>query len=748
MSRKPLIMRNFNKGIVLKSDLVTEPGIYQLSGLKFKKLGALGYRGGLDEYEIINPTDFSRIQGLKKWYRKDGGYNLFLIGDRLTGSTGLFEIPLPSGNLNFLQSILPSEYDVEAPALWENCDSQMILLLDGMNVKPYSIKLSGSGINVGPLGLQKPTEIFTVGYQTFSSITSYLGNEAIDGAFKFYKYQYFLTYTYGTPEAPGLYGESDHGPIVTILIPQGSIGISAVFNNLTNISSAVPTNVTKINVYRTLKDGISFYKVNSFRPGITSWSDYIADSKVDLSKTPPTLVGTPKPMRAAKFFNSRLWSYGTSGRAYYSAVGYPDIQPEQYFVDAGNIGFRGEGWGVIRNNLYGFKQDGIFLYEGSAPNFSAKRVDPAKCFSRGSIVEMPEGIYFLGERDGNIGIYKFNGNSAVLLSEGVSELFDDTELLFKKAFARRVGDEYWIAITCSKHGYDIDNPKFVVYPMPFNNLLLCYNPKYPEWSTDHIQAGSIEVFDGIGDEGQVFITESDNLPGIILTGGTITGQNIVYCSNGEAIKALKGALVTGPGIQAGTRVTSVATIDFSSFNISLPATLTLGGSAISIVPDNKGKIFQVVPGSQVIAVSHCKNGYREYDKAFARKPRLSLGPFLSPDNPFYPLNLYKLILNVRGAGYNKVDLNIYDGSLDSIAPTLAVVANDLRESGPLWDTDRFDTAVGAPEILSRQEFVIKDIEGPRTSYLAELVFDLSLVGTDFEIEGLEVLYDNNEPEEE
>lgn len=495
---------DFIKGLVLKPDMLGEPGIVRLEGLKQKRVGGLGYRGGATEYPIINPVDFHRIQGHKKWYRKDGGYTWLFMADRDGGSTGLFEVQPPSGNLNFLQNITQTEYDVEAPVTWENCDNLIIALLDGMTDRPYCTYLTGQGIGVRKLGLTKPSDNFSITEKHTVGDPDGLDFVGVGGVLNVYKWCY--TYLYGTKESPALYGESAPGLIRTFA-GTGANGFSSA--KLDNIA-VPPVGVVKIRIYRTLVNATTFYRVGEIDAGRTFFEDKTKDASVDLSHVLPIYQGLPGPMRVARWIGGRLWWFGVDGRLHVSAAGTPDINPANFYVDPGNIGFRGNWIGEIRGNIYVGKEDGIFLIQGSVPNLGWKKIDGTRCFSRSSFVEMQDGLYFLGENNlDGLAVYLFNGNYAQSISTPVKELIESSPLLYKKCFAAKVHDEYWLSLPSSRIGPNPTDGEFVSSALPFNNLVLCY--KAGGWSTERLQASSIDVFDGPGDRGEIYYTESDSL---------------------------------------------------------------------------------------------------------------------------------------------------------------------------------------------------------------------------------------------
>lgn len=499
------------RGLSLKSDLLGEPGIIRLESLKQRKAGSLSYVGGATEYVVTNPVDFNRIQGSKKWYRKDGGANWFLFGDRSAGNTGLFEINQPSGNLSAIRDILSTEYDVEAPLWTENCDNLIIFLLDGMLDRPYCACLSGQGYLVRKLGLTVPnddfnlTETHTIGDTLGIDFTGSAASRPL------HTYLWTYTYSYGTKESPEMFGESGPGKVRSFA-GAGTNGKSTV--RLNGIS-VPPSGVSRINIYRTLDQGndansATFYKVGQIDPGRTFYEDKLGDELVDLSKVLPVYQGLPGPMRVALWHGGRLWWAGNDGRLRVSAAGFPDINPATFYVDAGNIGYHINWICVIRDTIFVGKEDGIYIIEGSVPNLKAKRLDRTRCYSRTSFAVAKDGVFFLGENNTDgLNVFFFSGNAATPIGDQIKPLLSNKPLVMKKAFGKEVHGEYWLSIPCDKIGTGITDPDMVVSQTPFNNLVLCYDRGY--WYTFMIQASHIDVHNGYGDKGDIYFTEADNI---------------------------------------------------------------------------------------------------------------------------------------------------------------------------------------------------------------------------------------------
>jgi len=745
------VLTNFSRGMALKPDLLGGIVPIRQEGFKYKKFGGLGYRGALTEYPITNPTAFSGVNGVKKWYRNDGTSSLFLMG-----SGGLYLVSMPDGNLGSpIQSIADSEFDIEAPALWVNCDNQLILLLDGMNDRPYSVKLSGAGINLSRLGLVAPSErvsivAFELGQGIDGVDTPVVGPGVIGTA----TYKWAFSYSYGTADAPGLYGESALGPSVSYTLVDtsafaGNVGWRITLSGL-NPMNAFTNLITRINVYRTLANGNSFFKVGEVtNRAATTYIDTVKSSFVDTSKTPALLTGLPSAMRVARWYNGRLWWFGTNGRLHASAAGFPDITPTNYFVDPGNIGYRGNWIGILRDNIFVGKEDGIYLIQGSVPNLISRRIDSTRCFCRSSFVEMPDGIYFLGEQDGSVGVYRFDGNQALPVAEVMRPLFfGHRELLYKKAFARRVGEEYWLAFPCQIVGHDITESHYVFSNVPFNNLVLQYNYKTGASQTFQIQASSIDTFDGFGDNDEVYITESDNAKTLTFTCNTTNTSPVITTTGGAFANVLIGATITGAGIPANTVVSSIDSNIYNSLTMSKNATATAGVS-VTFTVENKGKLYRVDPYAKTVALSYMFNGARYHNKVYPYHfSKLAFGPIVSKKNPFTPVRLGPVIISIRRSGYAGGRLKYFGSGMSSDA-SLETVDSEVVGMPVAPDSSRLGyiaallgTLVLQPMLLIRQEFNFADTVS-QLGNIIEYSIDpaASDLDLDYEIEGIDIVYD-------
>ena len=513
-SRKPITLRNFTKGVTLKNDYAGEIGFIRLLGLKFgKEVGVLESRGGWGDWDTT--IDLTYINGLKKWYREDGGTNFFYVGTQSGSARRIWFFVFPSKGSSSFQ-ILNEIIDDDAPVIWVDCGSQLLCLPAMFFDRPYSIKLKGYDIEggIGPmkLGLDPPSPIIVA---NLLGVAAAGVNQIPRNMIEAGTYKYAYTYSYGTYDKPQKYGESGLSFISEIHFPSttpGYIGGSDK-NGIIQITGwpTTPPNlfVRRVNIYRSQKDLVTLYKIGEMiytgAGLINVFNDSIGDSLIDTSKTAPTLVGLPSTMISAIWHPGlqRLFWWGIDGFLHWSAASFPDINPTTNKIAVGHTGYLGHGFAIIRDNIYGFKEDGIFLIAGDSPNYFSKKVSSVQCFSTAGVVEMPDGIYFPGIESGELRVYRFDGNNATPISIVLDSLLPPNRArVLKKAFGRRVGSEYWLSLM-------IQDERYCKYPVPFNNAIFAYDYRYREWSTLFAQANAIEVFDGPGDRGEIFIVESD-----------------------------------------------------------------------------------------------------------------------------------------------------------------------------------------------------------------------------------------------
>lgn len=492
MSRHKYPIKDFTKGVVLKADLLGSSAIMRTMGFNIgTKAGTLQTNGGWEDWDT--PKDFEEINGLYRWYDEDGGATLFVFGND-TVQYGVKRYDIESKTITNIFG--DTDFDRQAPIMWINCDSVLVVLPDGKHDSPYSLRLLNSNaarITSGKLGLVRPTDLFTV-----TAINDVNNPNMIAGG-KTYKWA--LSYSYGTKSEPLKYGESTLSDPVTLSLPTSAGSYSATVANFTGISGLITT----INIYRTLGDGITFYKVGKITDiGVVFWYDTLKDSAVDLSQTAPIYTGLPGVIRCGRWYNSRLYYFGNDGVFRWTAAGLPDIHPGSFFLVVSNKGFKGTWVGVIRDNIYVGKEDGIYLIWGDSPNYRYKKISDVQCFSRASMVEMSDGIYFLGkEAYEYTKVYKFDGYNTIPISDAITPIFSNlTKDAHKRAFAIRKGKEYWLALP-------ILDLRYAFWPTAQNNIVLVYNTETGGWFPTYGQCAAFTLFNGDQDNFELYMCESN-----------------------------------------------------------------------------------------------------------------------------------------------------------------------------------------------------------------------------------------------
>ena len=126
-------------------------------------------------------------------------------------------------------------------------------------------------------------------------------------------------------------------------------------------------------------------------------------------------------------------------RIYFSKFNEPEAVPSLNFI---NVGAKDEPIQrilALRDNLFVFKNDGIFIVSGtSAPNFSVRRLDNARIIAPDSAVVLNNQIYCLSEQ----GIVVVTDSGAGIISRNIENLVDDVVNLGNEALMRSFGIAY------------------------------------------------------------------------------------------------------------------------------------------------------------------------------------------------------------------------------------------------------------------------------------------------------------------
>lgn len=514
MSRQTLSIKNFNRGIDTNINPYSENTVHFLSldGFKFSnRKGSLEEVGGYDGW--ITSNSITYVNGLKRWYRSDGGKSTIV-----TYGGQAYYLTEHNKTLNSLYNYgaAATNCNNEFPVLWESCGHTLIGIPYNQVDRPFCIfqgwnPTPEGGLDARLLGLDVPAlpthdrstqqTAFVCGAQEDHSVDSGL----IDGT-----YGYKLSYSYGTREFPELYGESALTQPIFILLDKNNSdtqkrGIIQITIPLLDVNGVR----TRVNVYRTLKDDtINFYKIGyvPLDARKSTYNDAKTDSLVDTDEVPPIYTGMATGMICAKWHSGlqRLFWWGWDGYLHWSAAGYPHINPPLQKMSVGDIAKLGCGIAIIRDNIYGFKEDGIYLITGNSPNYIWKRISGVYCTGRASIVEIDDIVYFLGVLPNNsqVTVYAFDGNSVQDIGSSIwSILGKKNQLRLDKAYAKSVNGEYWLC-------YSTDNKYYCNRPVYYNNILLKFISG-SGWINQSVQASTIEICDGYGDSGDILITESE-----------------------------------------------------------------------------------------------------------------------------------------------------------------------------------------------------------------------------------------------
>lgn len=500
-SRKKITIKSFG-GDSLKADWPGGFGVIRCRGLKFgPRKGVLTTRGGWEDW---SPSGITGILGIKRWYREDSG-RIFLY---FTAAGALNYLKFNDlGGASF--GTYPGIFNTEFPVQFENCGSVIVIIpyTDTSN-RPYSLRIDKhtnveGGLQAKLLGLDPPTDIMTF---VSGSIAVTGGGNVIPGnALDDGVYKYCATYSYGTKDNPGKWGESAPGPVVAYDLSgiTNKTGIIQL-GSITAISDS--TLYQKINIYRTLKNQNTFYKIGEITLPITTFNDTVNDSLVDTSKTLPTETGLPYGMRCAMWHPQlqRLFWFGEDNYLHYSSALFPDINPVNNKFQVGSLGHAGNGIVLIRNAMYAIKEDGIFIISGNAPNYTAQNINNCGCFSKCSVSQATNGLTFYVGKDGDdLAVYMFDGNNSSLINENIDDIITfQTQPVYNKLVGKVIGSEYWLSVISS-------DPRFVNWPIPYNNIILIYDINAQRWTDVPSQAGMIEYLDGHGDSGEIFESESD-----------------------------------------------------------------------------------------------------------------------------------------------------------------------------------------------------------------------------------------------
>lgn len=509
MARTKYTLRNFSVGNIIKGEYVGQVGNIRLRGWKFgPKLETLTSRGGLELWQPA--VAITNILGIKRWYPESGGSQLITF----LSNGGLFGFRFNDFN-NFPSFGTYTEvFNNQARVFFVNCGSVLVITPLTQTGRPYSLRVdkvsvgTGYGFQAKLLGLDPSTDLLTAATGVLARGTNQMQPEGIDNG----NYLYAISYSYGTRDNPSKWGESALGNALSVnMIANASGTDRSGIIQLTGWPALTSTGlIQKISIYRTKKNTTSpFYRVGeivSYGSASLAFNDTMHDDQIDTSKTVPTQTGIAKGVRIAIWHPTlkRLFWWGEDGYLHFSAAGFPDINPVNNKLEVGSIGYKGNGFAIIRDNLYGFKEDGVFLISGSSPNYIGNRINEVGCFARGSVVQAGNGLtFYVGRESDKLTVNQFDGNNVQSIGEQILDILPDAKFsILNNVVAKVVGDELHLALT-------VTDPRYSLWRNNHNNIILFYNYKVGRWTEFPAQAGGIEWLNGPGDSGEVLISESD-----------------------------------------------------------------------------------------------------------------------------------------------------------------------------------------------------------------------------------------------
>jgi len=108
-------------------------------------------------------------------------------------------------------------------------------------------------------------------------------------------------------------------------------------------------------------------------------------------------------------------------RIYYSKTSQPEAVPVVNFIDVGSQDAEIKRILALRDNLFVFKDDGIYVVSGtSAPDWSVRLIDSTRIIAPDSAVVLNNQIYCLTEQ----GVTRVSGSGAAIISRGIENQID------------------------------------------------------------------------------------------------------------------------------------------------------------------------------------------------------------------------------------------------------------------------------------------------------------------------------------
>lgn len=215
---------------------------------------------------------------------------------------------------------------------------------------------------------------------------------------------------------------------------------------LTNTSSQnYDTSVIALEIYRTIDDGTSFYKVGEVTNGTTTFSDTVLDSALvenEALYTNGGVVGNDSPP-LAKYIHvhgSRMY-YAIGNKVYQSLAQDPDSVPANFFDE-----FEEDVTGIssTRSSVVVLTAQSVYRMEGEFNDLGQGflRHEPilnkTGCDSPQSIVKTDNGVFFAGKD----GFYYTDGTQCIRVTDMIDTFLAFTSTSNKRNRIQGVYDDY------------------------------------------------------------------------------------------------------------------------------------------------------------------------------------------------------------------------------------------------------------------------------------------------------------------
>jgi len=313
--------------------------------------------------------------------------------------------------------------DITTTFTYGRWNNHVYIAHSGQYIPQKLVQLTGGDFQVRQVGLPKPDE------------TTVVVNSASAGAGNSYLYKFVYTSSYTDVNGVEFLDVSAPSESVqfeqTVVIGPGNdvtIDGSASFIANGANDNYDEANI-KIAVYRTTKDGSTFYKVADLTTGVTAHFDDTIDEDLTTNELLYTTGGTvpndqPPKSTIVHTLLDRAYYAGILDasdnpipqRLYQSVQGNLDAVPAFFYVDlddaiVGVSSSRNKVLAICKNNVY--RIDGLFDSIGRGGMVADRISDTATCVSAQSVVQTLDGCFWAGAD----GIYFSDGYKVLKLNE-------------------------------------------------------------------------------------------------------------------------------------------------------------------------------------------------------------------------------------------------------------------------------------------------------------------------------------------